>query len=383
MTVAELLSNEIFDLPIGWVDYPITWHTRETAPCRSYHQYIIRRLADYERLLEQLTDIDVEGATGHAIRNPPVSHAQEVRNAVRVLCCGIRETLKCYAQGSPSKAYARLSEALEPQNGAGLFQPPAFYFYTEQAPATRVYYRLRNSADAVTEPREMFHLPFEMRWRTRGYRFSIAGYPSLYAGTSPLLSLRELRQDEWNENIYAVKLRAIPRESPELPVRDVRYFNLRNQIEEFRRRYAKPGTHDGQILGFLIRWPLIMATSVPVGHTDAQGAGFHEEYVLPQLLLEWVNNVRGKEHKITGISFSSSRVEAKELTRAGHYNIVVPAEEPAATGLCSVRIRQFELTNPLPVRRILAGGKAQSAEQVAGQLEAALATEPYHRLHIG
>jgi hypothetical protein len=382
MNVAELLNHEIFDLPVSWVGYTFTnSHGQQT--CRSYHQFIIQRLKEYQELLGQLDDIDVFGRKGLPTRVIPVSNAEEVCRAVRVLSTGILRTLNAYANGSPSRAYDVLCEALEPADGAGLLQSPATYFYTELQNEERMYYRLRPWDEPLTNPRELFHLPFELRWKTRGYRFSIAGYPSLYAATSPLLALRELRYDGWDDNLYAVKLRAIPRESPEIPIRDVRFFNLRNQIMQFRRRYARHGPYDGQIMGFLVRWPLVMATSVPTGHPASENPGFHEEYVLPQLLLEWVNNVRGRMHKITGISFSSSRVEAIELTREGHYNIVVPAEHPAATGLCSVRTKQFELTAPVALSHILeqeSGG--QSVAETSRQLEVALDAEQYQRLTV-
>jgi len=384
MTVAELLQDDIFNLPVSWVGFSFTDSLGEQKICRSYHQFVIRRLSAYMDLLDRLDDIEVMGSTGSPIRLPPVSNAEEVRRAVKVLCRGILATLKAYAEGSPSRAYAQLSQALEPHGGAGLLQAPAVYFETQLDHPQQVYYRLRISEDEpVTQPREMFHLPFQLRWKTKGYRFSIAGYPSMYAGTSPLLALHEMRLSAWNDHLYAVKLRTIPRQSMELPIRDVRLFNLRNQIEEFRRRYARPGPYDGQIMKFLVRWPLIMATSVPVGHPESDKPQFHEEYVLPQLLLEWVNNVRGRDQKITGIAFSSSRVEAKALTDAGHFNIVVPAESPVATGLCAVRIRQFEITAPVAVSSIRAElGKDATVDEIAQRLDERLSAQDYHRLHI-
>jgi hypothetical protein len=379
MNVAELLNQPIFDLPVSWVGYEYT-NMQGPQTCRSYHKFVSRRLKEYQELLVHLEDIEVDGQVRLVTRVDQASLADEVRQAVHVLCTGIRDTLNAYANGSPSNAYNELCRALEPPGNAGLFIAPGGYFNTHSPEDGQVYYRLRYSSVLLTEPHELFHLPFEQRWRSRGYRFSIAGYPSLYAASSLQLALFESRGSRWSRDLYAAKLQAIPRVSPDVPIRSVRFLDLRNKIESFRRRYARPGPYSGEIMGFLVRWPLIMATSVPTGHPASAGPGFHEEYVLPQLLLEWVNNVRGRTHKITGIAFSSSRTEAAALTRAGHYNIVAPAEAPAAAGWCTVRTRQFEISRPVGLAQFVDDTLEQSVDVVARQLEVALDAEHYQRL---
>jgi hypothetical protein len=382
MNTAELLSHPLFDLPVSWVGHRYTTRSGEERECRSYHDFIIHQLDNYQLLLEQLTELEVDGRTEYAIRVPPVTYAQELQRTVRVLCLGILAALRDYANGSPSRAYHSLAQALDARQVEmggqiwPLMSPPSHHIGTWLEQGDQVFYRLRRSSKPLTRPRDLFHLPFELRWRTRGFRFSIAGYPSLYAATSPLLALRELRLTEWPADMYAVRLRAIPYESMEIPKRQIRFLDLRNSIATLRARYAKPGPYAGEALRFLVRWPLVMATSVPVGHSDEEGPGFHEEYVLPQLLLEWVNNERGRQHKITGIMYSSSRVLPTETAYTGHYNIVVPAEQPAATGLCSVRVGQFEVSPPLAVGDLL------SPAGIGQEVEAALNGFGYQRLRM-
>ena len=71
-----------------------------------------------------------------------------------------------------------MDHLIEPPGNAGLFIAPGGYFNIHAPEEEQVYYRLRYSNTLLTEPRELFHLPFEQRWRSRSYRFSIAGYPS-------------------------------------------------------------------------------------------------------------------------------------------------------------------------------------------------------------
>ncbi len=81
-------------------------------------------------------------------------------------------TLNAYANGSPSKAYFKLCQALEPP-GRQVLHSPAQLLSTIYRDEEHVYYRLRQSAEPLTNPQALFHLPFELRWRSRGYRFSV------------------------------------------------------------------------------------------------------------------------------------------------------------------------------------------------------------------
>lgn len=383
MDVKELLSHDIFNLPVSWVGYQYT-NTLGQQTCDSYHRFVVRRLREYQELLAELDDILVMGSPGLPIREPFVSTAEEVRRAVRSLCIGILKALNAAANNNPQRAADELRVALEQSNAGQLLQAPGQLIYSESQ-TSRTFYRLRNSDEPVREAYRMFSLPFEERWKAGSDRFSAAGAPSLYAATSPLLALRELRADNFTRKMYASRLRAIY--PPELIGREVRYLNLRNQVQEFRRRYERPGPYTGEIIGFLVRWPLVMATSIQTAYPTLDKPevrpSFNEEYVLPQLLLQWVIHNRSQRYKITGITYSSSRLNAQELTDAGEFNVVIPAEQPAAKGLCPVRIRQFEITAPVALSGLLASAPAdQPAAETSRQIEEALAALPYQRLPL-
>lgn len=136
-----------------------------------------------------------------------------------------------------------------------------------------------------------------------------------------------------------------------------------------------------------------MATSVPTGHhpePDEKGClhypAFQEEYVLPQLVLEWVYNSRNREipHKLTGIAFSSARVSLRDPAHMDAFNIVVPAEQPSRSGYCSVRIQQFEVSTPVSVKLMLQELDEQElgADDFAHLLQQRLAEQPYHSVCI-
>ncbi|RZK33721.1 MAG: RES domain-containing protein [Hymenobacter sp.] len=384
MTVHELLQHEVFDLPVNWVDVRYHTHSGREYECPSYYHFVVKQLSRYQRLLKELAELPVMGSLGMPTL-PTHSNADLVRMTVRTLCIGIVRTLIAYAKGSPSTAYQTLCEGLEPRNKPRLIHPAA-NFNTCSA-SNRDYYRLRSATYDVTNPQGLFHLPFELRYRVKPYRYSIAGYPSLYVASSPELALRELHQDTWTPDLYAARLRVV-----DAPIKDVRLLDLRNRIEELRSRYTQPTSdYDGQVMRFLCSWPLIMATSVPTGHpplADERGClqypGFNEEYVLPQLVLEWVYNSRNRNtpYKLAGIAFSSARISLRDPTFAGAFNIVVPAEQPSRSGYCSIRIRQFEISTPVSIRTLLTEWSELPATDFAQQLAQRLTEQDYHSVPI-
>lgn len=384
MTAHELIHHEIFDLPLKWNGFRRTDSIGRERECSAYHQFIAWRLSEYNFLLNNLDELRIGGSPGLATLVPYRSNADIVRETVLNLSRGIHSTLREYANGSPSKAYRHLSMALEPVGVAVL---TGLNRLSTCSIGDETLYRLREADYAVTNPQGLFHLPFELRHLVKSNRFSIAGYPTLYASTSALLALKELHLDEWPQNLFASRLRVFAD-----PIKPVRLLDLRNRIEEFRSRYARPrDSYSGELMQFLVTWPLIMATSVPVGHQasrDEKGClrpiGFHAEYVLPQLVLEWVFNSRNNNtpFKVSGIAYSSSRVSLREESYVNTFNIAVPAEAPALKGYCTVRTRQFGVSIPVSIAQLQNETQSEnlSAEAFAQLLEARLATQEIKEL---
>lgn len=127
------------------------------------------------------------GSLGMPTLVPPYSNADLVRITARSLCIGIVRTLVTYAKGSPTDAALALRKGMEPRDQARLVYP-ALNISTCSL-RNQEFYRLRSATYEVTNPQGLFHLPFELRHHIRPYRYSIAGYPSLYAASSPITSL--------------------------------------------------------------------------------------------------------------------------------------------------------------------------------------------------
>lgn len=96
------------------------------------------------------------------------------------------------------------------------------------------------------------------------------------------------------------------------------------------------------MVSYLICWPLLAACSIGAQH---RGSAFVEEYIVPQLLLQWL---RDRAFKIDGIRYFSMRVHQTSKAPRLAINYVFPVRTDAPTGHCSALKTKFTLTLPVP-----------------------------------
>ena len=334
MTVNDLLQHPILDIPKDWRD-----EGRE-----SYYQHVLHTIREYTSLVNQLDEFKVDGRTMYMGQ---LSNTAFIQHPVRSINQALTHAIQRYFnQGSPSVAYGKFAEFFAPSAKGpeyALLSPDSF-LSSKILRQEDVLYRLRLEKDYIPDAAGMFHIPFDRRYLVGNQRFSISGYPCLYAASSVYLAYQELRRPDWTSSLYAAKLRAIPNDISPLVLLD-----LRNHVSKMREKHVgRPHSYDGPLLKFFATWPLVMATSVPIRDTDR----FHEEYVIPQLVLEWVNNtVRGpgNDKFFHGIAFSSSRLSPSDPAYAEAYNVVIPAHSSSPRGLCGVRTQQIQVSAPITV----------------------------------
>ncbi|WP_426059402.1 hypothetical protein [Hymenobacter sp. B1770] len=367
MTIDELLLHPILDLPHNWRD------TQEP----SYFHYIIHKGQEYLKLLASLDEIVIDGRNSYMGQ---LSHVRMVHDTAQHLHNALVHCLRLYLDsGSPSTAYEAFEKHFAGDHQTAALLSPSSYLASFIMRPEIVFFRLRFSDERLTEAKDLFHIPFDKRFLVRPQRYSISGFPCLYAASSVLLAHRELRADNWPPTLYAAKLRAVMDPTQRLVLLD-----LRNRVTEIRERYLrKDATYDGRLMYFLVNWLLTMATSVPINDRD----GFHEEYVLPQIFLEWVKKSQRQRARtgrpaahpgFDGIAFSSSRAPI-EPANDGAYNIVIPVHHSNARGWCEVRTKQLELSAPITIQdlSIELSEASPTAEQYGQWIEQALAAKPF------
>ena len=169
---------------------------------------------------------------------------------------------------------------------------------------------------------DIFHVPFELRHNIDSNRYSIPGYPTLYLSNSIFLAYKELGEPDYN-NLYVSKFYHIKYSNHSGTLLDMTNKPLYDTVE-FKFK-------------FLARWILTMACSVKVGFPDSP---FKPEYILPQIIFQWVkNNINIGLRKVIGVKYSSTKIiDSKEGFYGGFYNTAIPIHHSNKNGYCDVLV---------------------------------------------
>lgn len=202
----------------------------------------------------------------------------------------------------------------------------------------------------------VFHTPYDLRAKVSTSRFSIAGFPSLYLSTSLELCCEEINADINNELIIASVFKM--ERYIDNSVVDIQVIELGIKPQDFLTFDNKTGNKRlnrvRQILGadeiksnYLIWYPLIAACSfIRVNKKDP----FAAEYIIPQLLMQWVRNkiIKEERSKVIGIRyFSCTSLKASDMG----FNYVFPASGKDNTSkyypYSTTLAEAFRLTEPV------------------------------------
>ena len=202
----------------------------------------------------------------------------------------------------------------------------------------------------------VFHTPYCLRSKVSTSRYSIAGFPSLYLGTSLELCREEVHYNPHEQFALASRFQLernfesnnIDIKVIELAIKPQDFFAERSRIDINRKTRIVPEN----ILelksvreAYLMWYPLIAACSfIRVNKKDP----FAVEYIIPQLLMQWVRSEIGTPKKsykrLVGIRyFSCASVSASDLG----FNYVFPASgKRSKKSFCPILSGAFKLTKP-------------------------------------
>lgn len=203
----------------------------------------------------------------------------------------------------------------------------------------------------------VFHTPYNLRSKVSTSRYSIAGYPSLYLGTSLGLCYEEIQMNP-HKNFAIASMFKLER-TLEYTNTNIRVIELgvkpQDFVNENSNEYAQRRIPPDMLRGhevrsaYLLWYPLIAACSyIRVNKKDP----FAAEYVIPQLLMQWVrceiaaNRGEDYDHLIGIRYFSCASVKASNMG----FNYVFPTsgqQKSADLPYCSVLAKAFRLTNPI------------------------------------
>ncbi|GEM63388.1 hypothetical protein SF1_13700 [Sphingobacterium faecium NBRC 15299] len=297
----------------------------------------------------------------------------------------IKESLTSYLQGSPSIAFDILSRALNLLDINDYLPIQKMDLDTFNP----TFYRLRISDSKTLDIGQLFHIPFEIREKVSTQRYSIPGFPCLYLGDSIFVCWEELGRPDLN-TFYASRF--------DLSQSKLKFLFFDTFPNEVKKKCFPKKNHEGKLfnllLPYLCYWPLLAACSLMVKKPNEV---FKPEYIIPQLLLQWVVSVQ----KVDGVVYKSNRIKESKHAMGTFRNVVIPVKTNEPNGICPQLKKKIKLTNPIsyqlliisgnkaspiPVRNndlhrvmfveIIEGEKSVYSDTIFGQLESKLGSLP-------
>lgn len=230
----------------------------------------------------------------------------------------MRRIVRSYLQGRHSTAYTQLKNVLKSNND----------LYVTEIAKDELYYRIRSFEKRKGLSRkDLFHIPMTKKRIIKTQRYSAPGYPCLYLGKSIYGCWEEmLRPNTETTMISCFKSQ-----------RSFYVLDLRvPTFEEFFRETEK----------YLQLFPFIIACGIPVRNSEDV---FKPEYILPQLLIEWIiNRNQSKAHPLLGIYYTSANRNSDFYILDHEWdNLAIPVHNAMSTEVfCPVLKDLFHCTKP-------------------------------------
>lgn len=253
--------------------------------------------------------------------------------ASRGLCTSLANSVSSYYKGYPSRAYDIFAKAVDE------LKPLIMVLHYDKMSSMQSVrlYRMRSSAEEKLDRGGIFHVPFEKRHEVATQRFSIPGLPCLYLGGSLFTCWREFRRASL-ETMHVASF--VLDDGETLKVVDLAHRPA--WLAQQFSTHAIDASGDGSIDSFaahVLLWPLMAACTIRVLH---YGKPFIPEYIIPQMLLQWIRS----HADLDGIRWFSTHVSG--IVEDPHWvsNYAIPVQSSESQGFCAALKKKFIMTEP-------------------------------------
>ncbi len=303
MTIHDLLSSQLTKLP------------KKQPPGTQFREYFISVLNAF-------------GVEAKTVDFPKEIIKDELLKKLDTIIKGLVYTINAYYRGSPFDAYRRLRDTINESSIEN-------YWDNHNLLDNRNFYRIRTvNTNYPLSKKDLFHIPFHLRENIATQRYSIPGFPSLYLSNTVYVAWEELRRPNL-DLIHAARF-VNKRPLKLIDLTTTRYVG-KYEVDEIE-----------QIKTDFLMWPFIVACSIKVKN---HSSSFKPEYIIPQLLLQWVRNnkmISRNNNQPHGIKFSSTHIDLNETKSKGDFfNIVIPVIENKEMGYCNKVSNLFQMTEVL------------------------------------
>lgn len=234
----------------------------------------------------------------------------------------IIETIERYYEGNILAATQRFNDALEQTFFHDL---DVLTIIDEQTS----FYRARKNDNSIFSKEDLFHIKFELRHIVSTNRFSVPGFPALYLGDSTYTCWEEFGKSKLRD-LYFARFENI---NPLKVIHIEKYTDFVEKLD------GEKDQNIPKILSYLVLYPLTIACVIK---TQNPTGNFKPEYIIPQLLLQFVS----RKPEIDGVKFPSTRIDYSKLSGIRGYNYVFPVKSISKTGYCKNLKTAFSCTEP-------------------------------------
>lgn len=188
----------------------------------------------------------------------------EDKKEIAYICEAIKAIVKAQYKGLHAQAFRKLSNLFSGKTGHKGFGNILFISPLE---ANTSFYRARiHSGTKKFTYKDMFHIPFSKRGIVQTQRYSFPGYPCLYVGESVYACWEEMHRVDFDLCMIS------------------RVVNQKD-IFLLDMRIPNKNDFDKNMIRTLYFFPLLLSCMVVVINRDDV---FKPEYIIPQLVTEWV-----------------------------------------------------------------------------------------------
>jgi RES domain len=192
------------------------------------------------------------------------------------------------------------------------------------------FYRLRSIKEnsIILERKGLFHTPFEKRGLVSTNRYSLSGYPCLYLANSTFVAWKEISDGTGTQWYAGAKFtNTIPLSFIEIDLLPFKKRNFDDDISKYINLFT-----------YSMLFPLLVACSIKVREHDRVNK-FKSEYIIPQLLLEYVRKI---STDIDGIKYRSTRINDE----VSAWNYAIPPKQVSDLDYCPTLKSLFKVSEP-------------------------------------
>jgi len=312
MNVDEFIGSEILKMPIDW-------HEDDSRGC---YFAINSKLIGYCNYLDHL-----DGQDDLFENNKWDLDFIEVKKLARKLALGLSNVLSKYLNESNRyAAYEVFKNTLEEEHKYGSESSIRLEQLLLVQRIPDISYRIRYSEFSLLDQKDLFHIPFEERYKVADERYSVSGNPCLYLSNSLYLCFREKQLESYN-NQYASLVRYFPIDE------------IKNYVIDLT--WDKDLIDSESKLRFIITWPLLAACNILVHDYSHK---FRCEYLIPQMILNWVMHGR---QRILGVKYNSTKISSSSKDVGAFHNYAFPAKSNLGLEYGVELTEHFHLTKPI------------------------------------